>query len=94
MTTANETRRNVMLTAWTLRREGRHIRDGRTFGQGLSWAWIAVKRQAAAAIYATLRVVHFSPSLIRSPTQRALTGQRYAGARSYKAALTTARVGA
>lgn len=93
MTTTNETRRNVMTTAWVLFREGRQLRDGRTFAQCLGWAWSHVKREAAKVAFAALRLVQFSPSLIRSPIARTLRGRPLGARRDFLAALTTARIG-
>lgn len=93
MTETNETRRQVMLTAWTIQREGRQLRDGRTFGQCLTWAWVAVKREAARAAFSALRMVRLSPSLIRSPLARVFNGRPRGAHRDFQAALTTARIG-
>jgi len=94
MTVTNEIRRQVMLTAWVLKREGRQIKDGRTFAQCLGWAWAHVKREAAKAAFATVRVLRLSPSLICSPLGRRFGGRRYGARRDFKAAYTTAQVGA
>ena len=91
--TATETRRTVMNTAWGLFREGRTMRDGRTFAQCLGWAWAHVRREIAKAAFAAMQVVRLSPSLIRSPIARASAGLRYGGRSDFKAAYLTARVG-
>jgi hypothetical protein len=94
MTAANQTRRQVMLTAWTLWREGRQLRDGRTFGQCLRWAWAHVKREAAKAAFAALTLVKVAPA-IRSPIARRTYNGRLSGAaRDFRASYLTARVGA
>ncbi len=93
MTTTNQTRRTVMNTAWVIFREGRQIRDGRTFAQSLTWAWRQVKFEAAKARNAALRVLRVAPSMIRSPQQRLTSTAPLARQADFKAALTTARLG-
>lgn len=94
MTTTNETRRQVMLMAWSLKREGRQLLDGRSFSQCLTWAWREIKLQAAKAAFAVMRKVRFSRSLIQSPMQRATQLDRRPRLSDFKAAYTTAMVGA
>lgn len=91
--TTTDTRRSVMTTAWVLFREGRTMRDGRTFGQCLGWAWAHVRRELAKLAFAAMRLVRLTPSLIRSPIQRATSTQRYAGRADHRAAYLTSRVG-
>jgi hypothetical protein len=94
MKVTNETRREVMTTAWVIFREGRQVHDGRTFAQSLGWAWSHVKREAAKAAFGAMRLVRLSPSLIRSPLQRVTSTQRYAGRADWNAARVTSRLGA
>lgn len=94
MTAANQTRRNVMLTAWSFQR----AEPDRPFAECLrgAWKWTKGMAKTAAEFRAKARSgarVDFSPSLIRSPIQRSLTGQRYAGLRDSQAAITTSRLG-
>ena len=91
--TTTETRRSVMTTAWVMFREGRTMRDGRTFAQCLGWAWVHVRREIAKTAFHAMRVVRLTPSLIRSPIQRATSTQRFAGRADHRAAYLTARVG-
>jgi hypothetical protein len=91
-TAANETRRNVMLMAWSFKRS----EPGRTFADCLRGAWRFSKRMAetAAAFMRRARAaggqVRFTRSLIRSPLARKLgPGSRA----DYAASYTTAVVG-
>ncbi|QUD86963.1 hypothetical protein [Phenylobacterium montanum] len=93
MNAATETRRKVMLTAHLLRREGRQLGDGRNWSDCLRWAWREVKHQAAKAAAAALRMVRLSPSLIRSPIERAVSAQRFGRRADFHAAHMTARLG-
>ena len=93
MNVTNQTRRNVMTAAWAMFREGRTMRDGRTFAQCLGWAWTHVRRELAKAAFAAMQMVQMSPSLIRSPIARASGGTRQGGQRDFKAAYLTARLG-
>ena len=85
-----ETRRAVLTTAHGLRREGRQLRDGRTWSQCCVWAWRAVKGAAAKAAFAALRHVRMSPSLIRSPIQRVTRTAKRPRWADFKAAYVTA----
>ena len=93
MTTTTEARRTVMNIAHALRREGKQLSDGRTWSDCLRAAWREVKYRAAKAAAAALHVVRLSPSLIRSPVQRALSTQRFARRADWHAARTTSRIG-
>jgi hypothetical protein len=93
MTTTTEIRRNVMTTGWALFREGRTMRDGRTFADCLRWAWAHVRREMAKAAFAAMQVVRLSPSLIRSPIARASSTERFGRRCDFKAAYMTARLG-
>jgi hypothetical protein len=88
--------RGVMKLAWDFQR----AEPGRPFADCLRGAWKLTKgleRDAQAFAQrlkgANGRHVQLSPSLIRSPIQRSLSGQRFAGARDYSAARFTARLG-
>jgi hypothetical protein len=94
MPITNADRRRVMLTAWELAREGRQLREARSFADCLRWAWVQVKRELAKAAFATMRVVRLSPSLINSPIARTLNGRPGGAHRDFKAAYVTARIGA
>ncbi len=89
------TRRQVMLTAWSFRRS----EPERPFSDCLCGAWTMIKRLAAEMTNFAQRMrghsghAQLSPSLIRSPIRRSLTGQRHAGASDSRAAYTTARLG-
>ena len=95
MTPANQTRRTVMLTAWSFRR----AEPTRAFADCLRGAWKWIKRldKATDKFLANARkaggVVRFSPDLTRSPIRRSLSGQRYASRKAYSAAYMTARLG-
>lgn len=92
--TITDTRRAVMTTAHSLRREGRQLHDGRTWSDCMIWAWRSVKAAAAKAAFAAMRTLRLSPSLIRSPIERASTTGRRPRWADFKAAYTTARIGA
>jgi hypothetical protein len=100
MTTANQTRREVMVLAWGKFRYEAHRATGFTFAAALrhAWAWIkgAAARATAALAWAAIpakRVLHLR-SVVRSPIDRSLAGGAHAGTLAFKAAYTTARVGA
>ena len=97
MQITNETRRQVMITAWDFYLTDLRSSHPRTFAYALAGAWRFIKELAAVKLPhwargAGRRTVQFG-SLIQSPTDRSLTGKAYAGWRSHKAAYTTARVG-
>jgi hypothetical protein len=89
------TRRQVMLTAWSFRRS----EPSRSFADCLCGAWKMIKRLAedmsgfARRMRGCTGHAQLSPSLIRSPIQRSLTGMRYAGSCDYRAARLTGRLG-
>lgn len=92
MTTTNQTRRNVMLTAWSFRR----AEPSRPFADCLRGAWRFTKEMAAEVGRFLARAkkgggqVRLSRSLVRSPI-----GRRYGhgSLRDFTAAYTTALVG-
>ena len=94
-TRIKHTRRQVMLTAWSFRR----AEPARPFSDCLRGAWKMIKRLAEDMTAFARRArgctghVQLSPSLIRSPIQRSLTGTRYAGSSDYRAARLTGRLG-
>ena len=99
LSAANQTRRDVMLLAWSKFRYERRRATGFTFAAALrhAWAWIKGEavRVAAKATRDTMparRVVHLR-SVLRSPIDRAQAGQAHAGARAFKAAYTTTQFG-
>ncbi len=95
MTAANKTRRFIMLMAWSTKR----AEPSRTFADCLRGAWAYEKRAAksAAKFIATARRnggwVHFSPSLIRSPSTNHFAGQTYGRTRDQQAGRMISRVG-
>lgn len=99
MTAATETRRQVMLLAWSLYRAELRGANPRTFADALAGAWRWVKNTAARiaaaprwAKGAQPRHVSFG-SMLASPIRRSLTGQAYAGVRARQAGYTTAQMG-
>jgi hypothetical protein len=98
--TRRDTLRRIMVLAWDFYRTDLRSSHPRSFADALAGAWRWVKRTAerAAADVAWVRKVkarggRMSPSLIRSPIQRSLSGSRYAGTADHQAAYTTARMG-
>lgn len=92
----NETRREVMKTAWSLFRAA----PSRGFADALSgaWRWVkgAAERAAEAAAWMRRnagRQVRLG-SMVRSPIRRSLTGCAYAGANAASAGYHTSRIGA
>jgi hypothetical protein len=96
MSPANQIRRNVMLMAWDTRR----AIPGRSFAECLrdAWKYEHGLTQACANLLDRARrnggYVSLSPSLVQSPIRRATTSHRYGGRADYRAAYTTARLGA
>ncbi len=90
--------RAVMALAWRKLRWEWDQRRGFTMSAALkhAWAWFkgAPARAAAEAAWANgpKHVTHLR-SILRSPIQRSLDGQNYAGALDYSAARLTARFG-
>lgn len=98
--TANETRREVMLMAWSLYRAEANGPSPRTFADALAGAWRWIKRAAERTAEATAWIrqvrgkhVRFA-SMVKSPTRRALAGQRYASAVFASSNYVTSRLGA
>ncbi len=94
MNSANATRRNVMLMAWDFRR----AEPSRPFADCLRGAWALSKKLAISvakllARAAGVQTLQLSPSLIRSPIQRATRLNRYGQRDDFRAAYTTARLG-
>lgn len=94
MTVTNQIRREIMLTAWELRR-GEPSRD---FADCLRGAWRFVRSMAAYAAKFVKRTrragrVSFSPSLISTPIGRATTAVIRPGRADWHAAKITSRVG-
>lgn len=92
--TTNETRREIMATAWALFRAD----PARTFANALTGAWRWIKGRAARAADNAAwarrnagRTVAFG-SLIASPIRRAMTGP-YTGDRTRSAGYVTSAVG-
>jgi hypothetical protein len=92
--------REIMVLAWDLYRTDLRSSHPRTFADALAGAWRWTKRKAErqAETAAWVRRVKandgkLSPSLIRSPIRRSLTGHRYVGACDFAAAYSTARLG-
>lgn len=97
MKTTNETRRQVMVTAWDFYRTDLRSSHPRTFADALAGAWRFIKELATVKLPSWARgsgrrTVQFG-SLSQSPIERSLTGKAYSGWRSHKAAYTTASVG-
>lgn len=97
---SNQTRREVMLMAWSLYRAEADGPSPRTFSDALAGAWRWVKRAAertaeAAAWIRQARGKHVRfASMIKSPTRRTLASQRYAGAAFASSNYVTSRMGA
>ena len=95
MTAANKTRRSIMLMAWGSKRSD----PSRTFGDCLRGAWAYEKRAATSAARFMARArrnggwVHFSPSLIRSPSTNHFAGQTYGRTRDQQAGISISRMG-
>ncbi len=91
----HETRRLIMLTAWSFR----GAEPERSFSDCRRGAWKMIKRLAEELTGFGQRVrghnghVQLAPTLIRSPIRRSLTGSRHAGASDYSAAYLTGRLG-
>jgi hypothetical protein len=95
MTITNQTRREIMLTAWGFRRDD----PSRPFADCLRGAWRfvrAIAKEAKALVRRARggRRVAFSPSPISSPIQRATSTNRHPGRADWHAARTTSRIGA
>lgn len=95
MTTTNQTRREIMQTAWGLFRAD----PARTFADALAGAWRWVRASAArmAANGAWLarvagRTVSYG-STLQSPIRRSLGGQTYAATRAGAAGYVTSMMG-
>ncbi len=95
MTTTNETRREVMQTAWALFRAD----PARTFANALAgaWSWLRGRatRLAEAARFMARnagRTVAFG-SMLQSPIRRSLGGSAYAGANARSAGYVTSAMG-
>ena len=95
MTAANQTRRSVMLLAWSFRR----AEADRAFADCLRGAWKMIKGLAKAATKLKARAgrnssrLAFSPSLIRSPTTASFRGGRYGGTLDRHAGQMISRIG-
>ena len=93
MTAANKTRRSVMLTAWGSKR----AEPARTFADCLRGAWAFTKRIAKTAAKFAAKagkgMVHFSPSLIRSPSTNHFAGLTYGRTRDQQAGRMISRMG-
>lgn len=86
---------SIFTKAWTLRRADPTC----SFGRCLKAAWAYMRELAAVARKFVERAkrngghLRFSPSLIRSPIQRSLTGTAYGSVLDHKAAYLTSRLG-
>ena len=93
--TTNETRRDVMLFAWSAKR----AEPVRTFADCLRGAWAMIKGLAKAAAKVRARArrnggwVHFSPRLARSPTSNSFQGVRYGRTLDREAGIMISRLG-
>ena len=99
MTAATETRRQVMLLAWSLYRAEVRGPNPRTFADALAGAWRWIKNTAARVAAAPRwakgaqpRHVSFG-SMLASPIRRSLTGQAYAGVNAARAGYVTSALG-
>ena len=95
MKITNSIRREIMLTAWTLKRD----EPSRPFGDCLRGAWKLSKAMWKHAAKLRLRMakgmthLRLSPSLGRSAIERATATQAYGRVADHKAAYTTSKFG-
>lgn len=95
MTTTNETRRSVMLIAWSSKR----AEPDRSLAACLRGAWAWMKRQAATAAKFMARaarnggLLRLSASLIHSPSTKRFAGVRYGRALDRQAGQMISRLG-
>lgn len=92
MIVTNETRREVMKTAWNVFRM-RNLPGStvRTFADAMRNAWAWVKRKAEPVVKITRHLV--LNTMLQSPIRRGLSGQAYAQANAREAGRLTTALG-